>query len=1577
MMSAIQMYSRLSFAAITLAAIGAFAPQLRAQDNNSQPPAYIDDWTHHRLVYSNPGTREEAQRQGKLEQWQKISNDPRFHLQQFKRTAGPRQLVNPAQDPDHPRFGGPRDRNIGPAPSWPKFNPDLMNKDWSTPLGSGTGAALTTGNVGTLSSGSISGTSVLTVDGVAFDASAPTTAKQTGTFTGNPAATQTVTIGGTGGTVTLTDSLSTAATQTGTFASSPLTGNAITIKDGGNTLSLTNNGTGAHATGTFSGIPSAATTISVVSGANTLSLSTNATPASAVGTVSGLPTSTTAPTITITNSVNANVLSLTTNATGAHAAGTFSGTGPTNNQTVTLQITGGSLVTFTAKTAVPGTATATFIGDPAGGDTITIGGTVYVWHGTSGGCGATANCIIHGGNTTQDAQNLEAAINNNATQCGFTNGGSCIFNDAGANASVTAAQAGAVVTVTNITAGTVAWSESSTTAITLNPAATIPAGSVSNACSSATAGTFTVNTTPATVAANFAAAINSTSCQTTFPIGVTASVAGAVVTVTDGTIGTASTLTTLGGTASNFAWSAVTAGSNGSNACGSSTAGTFATAATTALVASNISSAINLCTAATVGVTSAYVSGNTFTITSGTPGPFLAVGGSNLGTLFSWGAVSGGSAGTNTCGSSTSGTFATSASNNTLATNLAAALNACPAGAGLSAVSATNTVTVTDTTPGSFTTFTPGATNNASIFAWGGTTAGTNGTQTCPSSTTGTYVTDASTTNLATNLASAINACNTAHAAVGVTAASTGAAVTVSATTWGTAGNAITVTPASGFFAWGGGTLAGGVNGTTSATSFAVDNVIADNATNLATAINDNTATLGVTAAAAAGVVTVTASAPGTGGNSITVADTLNNFTWTAGTLASGTDGATSGTSTPPTFAYWSGSNYLTSAQVASNIATAVNARPSFSGVLSATASGTGITYTAAAGSAGNAYSVSASSFSAYTGTGTFSGGANATVQPNASPAKYGPSLTTADCTNDFVVYPTGQAGSSGSASIIAYNNIYATTCGGTVPLTYWAFNTESGANTGYAVSTSPVLSLDGTKVAFVQSNGSAAELVVVKWIASSGTLTAPTAPTVSGNISTCTAPCMTVTALSNNDTYSAPYYDYNSTDDALYVGDDVGDMEKFTGVFNGAISNATAINLGLTHPLGSPVFDPVSGCVFVGDTTGYLYSVNSGNPGTVCTSTSFSTRGHTVVLSDGGPGGGIYDAPIVDSTAGQIYAFLATNAATNTTVVANEASFSTALTGTGGAGGSFTLADVGKTITGTNIPGGTTIVAVTTTGNTTATLSQATNNFCFGGSCNNLSLTIALSSGGLNTVDQFAVSTITQGSTTATAVGTQTVGTGGDGYNLYDGTFDNVYFNSTNGASPTGSLYVVGNTGVTTGATLYRIPITNNVMGTPTTPITGLTANLANAYPWASPLTEFCNAFKGPCTVSGGATSGGGTDYIFFSVNQGTGTNCTGGAGYECILSYSVNSPASVTRVGGQSYFNPGTKGCWGTGAIVIDGDATDPTVITGASQIYFVSLNGAAAGGGTGGATTASANCTAGAAPTINAIQASQNNP
>jgi hypothetical protein len=106
--------------------------------------------------------------------------------------------------------------------------------------------------------------------------------------------------------------------------------------------------------------------------------------------------------------------------------------------------------------------------------------------------------------------------------------------------------------------------------------------------------------------------------------------------------------------------------------------------------------------------------------------------------------------------------------------------------------------------------------------------------------------------------------------------------------------------------------------------------------------------------------------------------------------------------------------------------------------------------------------------------------GGSVSVGAGQSPAKYSFSDSAAFCdsatTPDYVVFNTSTAGASNQASIIAYDNLYSG-CTGLHPLGYWAYNTNSGT-----IVTSPVLSLDGSQVAFVQSVSNAASLVLLKW---------------------------------------------------------------------------------------------------------------------------------------------------------------------------------------------------------------------------------------------------------------------------------------------------------------------------------------------------------------------------------------------------------------------------------------------------------------------------------------------------------------
>lgn len=274
--------------------------------------------------------------------------------------------------------------------------------------------------------------------------------------------------------------------------------------------------------------------------------------------------------------------------------------------------------------------------------------------------------------------------------------------------------------------------------------------------------------------------------------------------------------------------------------------------------------------------------------------------------------------------------------------------------------------------------------------------------------------------------------------------------------------------------------------------------------------------------------------------------------------------------------------------------------------------------------------------------------GMGATVGAGNFPAKFSFATTNANCASsgkpDFVVYSTGLAGSSGQASIVAYDNLY-TGCTGTVPSVYWAYNT----GTGPQILTSPAFSRDGTQVAFVQNDAIGASLVLLKWAASASesvgspdTLT----PVLPSAYQGCAAPCMTtialtttgtVTGVPTSDTTSSVFLDLS--DDTAWVGDNLGLLHKFSPVFKGTptevLANFPAQINSPGAPLSSPVHDFGSGLVFVGDVSGFLYSVDS----TAATVTQSGQLDFGV---------GIVEGPVVDSTSGLVYVFASDGGAGN-----------------------------------------------------------------------------------------------------------------------------------------------------------------------------------------------------------------------------------------------------------------------------------------------------------------------------------------
>jgi hypothetical protein len=309
-------------------------------------------------------------------------------------------------------------------------------------------------------------------------------------------------------------------------------------------------------------------------------------------------------------------------------------------------------------------------------------------------------------------------------------------------------------------------------------------------------------------------------------------------------------------------------------------------------------------------------------------------------------------------------------------------------------------------------------------------------------------------------------------------------------------------------------------------------------------------------------------------------------------------------------------------------------------------------------------------------------------------PAKYAFDITAApNCSNDYVILPTNLAGvTAGQASVVAYRNLYSGTgtpfCGVANPTVYWSYNTNfntTGTATNGTVETSPIISLDGTKVAFVETrtatNGGAI-LHLLKWHAlDGGSINTAAAPkiatnwTADGLTGDCpvTGACMISLVLNGAqpDTGSSPIYDY--VHDAIYVGDDNGVLHKIVNAFGIAAvtpSEMTTGNWPITVDTGriltSPTLDSVSGNIFTADSGGSLSYVRE----------TFSTIGTCAAGSPPCLGSTqinpavhvIPDAPIVDSNTEKVFVFFG-NDGTSAAVIQSDVALSASVTATLGTG--------------------------------------------------------------------------------------------------------------------------------------------------------------------------------------------------------------------------------------------------------------------------------------------------------------------
>lgn len=262
------------------------------------------------------------------------------------------------------------------------------------------------------------------------------------------------------------------------------------------------------------------------------------------------------------------------------------------------------------------------------------------------------------------------------------------------------------------------------------------------------------------------------------------------------------------------------------------------------------------------------------------------------------------------------------------------------------------------------------------------------------------------------------------------------------------------------------------------------------------------------------------------------------------------------------------------------------------------------------------------------------------------------------DCTNDYVVFGLNITSTGTAANLVAFNNLYAGTsptglCG-TVPTVLFAYDVTTV--TGGKIATSPVLSQDGKKIAFVESvQGASPQAIfhVLTWTAGDGSIGHAAVPT------SMTSLTFSPTIAS---TTSSPFVDYGS--DTAYLGTDNGQVYRITGVFNGTPALAGGVwpvTVSTGNHLTPPVLDSGLGMLMVGSTNGNLYQINT------------ATGALATLAVGSGTSHGIVAPPIVDVTNGTTFVVSANDGTSAVLVEADTASLtllSKARIGLGSSGG-------------------------------------------------------------------------------------------------------------------------------------------------------------------------------------------------------------------------------------------------------------------------------------------------------------------
>ena len=261
----------------------------------------------------------------------------------------------------------------------------------------------------------------------------------------------------------------------------------------------------------------------------------------------------------------------------------------------------------------------------------------------------------------------------------------------------------------------------------------------------------------------------------------------------------------------------------------------------------------------------------------------------------------------------------------------------------------------------------------------------------------------------------------------------------------------------------------------------------------------------------------------------------------------------------------------------------------------------------------------------------SLNGGSGGTI---GSPAKYVFDVNAApSCTNDFVVTGVNIAGSATQANLLGlkslYNNPTGTgLCAGTAPIVLFSYNIGPGVLNSYVG-----LSLDGTRVAFNESNGASSFFHVLTWKTGAGNGTTAAAPATPGTGNTAVDKKFALAGGLS----TAPFIDYGN--DVAYVTTNNGQVHKYSGVFEGTPAEIVTGGWPLTTPSGNgistPVFDSVSRHVFFTD---------NGNGGIDYVDDSVVPATMNAGLFTFSPGLNLAIPLIVDSGNQRVYAFSPNN---------------------------------------------------------------------------------------------------------------------------------------------------------------------------------------------------------------------------------------------------------------------------------------------------------------------------------------------